>query len=174
MVDSDARAASSAPEMEGQESRLAYRTAKDKLQDAPQQADEQLNPINPKSRKRNRCYLKNGEYLLLPRCPERARCSTSACPHSSLGTTPQWPPISSISLEERLSVDREPTRGENAELLDTGSFSAPAALPDGFAPSPGRSELVLDTGATAHVACFKLLWNLKRLQEQHGYPAAVS
>ena len=59
--------------------------------------EEKLDGINPKTGKRNRCYPRDSENRLLPRCPLRGR--QSAGPASSLHSPrmESRPPYSSIS-----------------------------------------------------------------------------
>ena len=53
-----------------------------------------------------------------------------------------------------------------------GPFSVPAASHLGLIMSSEKSEASLDTGATANLACFKLLQRHNSLQAKSGAPAA--
>ena len=95
---------------------------------------ENLNGINSIAGRRNRCYLRNSEYHLLKKRPQRFRLRTGMVPAASfpkVSTRPTNPPISlepraeqpcKLSPRQETEEPREKSFSAYLELL--GSFSA--------------------------------------------------
>ena len=167
-AENDISAASSAAYVEGRQSHTVRQNAKRKCEDEPHRTEGKLHPIDPKRGKRNRCCMCNSGYHLLPRFPWRPARSTSVSSPSTSGGPHRRPPFSSISFEGRFSVDLDTAQNNKVDASSGGCFSVSANPSDGFVSPLEGSDVVLDAGATANLACFKRLRRHNSTLVQHG------
>ena len=140
--------------------------------------EQERNGINKRTGERNRCYGCGSEFHLLPKCPKRPDFAKG---DSYAPSVPSHAPRSSFSS---IAMDPVPPSGADAapavlppENRDEQSFSTSLDSGCQLICMRNDSVVVLDTGATANLVCFRWLAHHNTLLEQQGisrvptYPA---
>ena len=110
--------------------------------------------VNRKMGSKNRCYWRNSEYRLLPKCPLRGAPNRESSSGSALSRNvtlpldPQFPIGSPAHVQEagflsRMDVGNNCGQPLSAKLDPAGKFSSMDA----------NSVVALDTGAKANIVC---------------------
>ena len=138
--------------------------------------DEQVrNGFNRRTGERNRRCCCGGEYHLLPKCPKR----TNAPPANPSPSPPRnYVPrssFSSIAMDPASFVCSESSPPEaRVEGCTEQSFSTSLDPGCQLVCMRDDSVVVLDTGATANLACFRWLSRRNSLLEQKGFPRVLT
>ena len=126
------------------------------------QVGRRKNGFNRRTGERNRCYRCGSEYHLLPKCPVKQESKAPAPP--SVSPSRPRASFSSISLEE-------PPSGRNvAEQAFIPSLKVDC--PIFYAKE--ESAVILDTGATANLVCFRWLRRQNELLVNRGIPEVTT
>ena len=129
-----------------------------------------LDGFNRRTGKRRRRDRRDSEYHQAPKCPRRETPGGEFSPATqerAKATRPSYSPMSTdipvfAQEVERLGRDERPGAREQ-------SFSAPMDMGNLFLVSAEDSVVVLDTGATANLGCFRWLEQHTSFIAQHGF-----
>ena len=133
--------------------------------------EQERNGLNRRTGERNRCYGCGSEFHLLPKCPRRPDFTK---PDSSAQSLPNYAPrssFSSIAMDPApVTSDESPPVALPAENRNEQSFSTSLDSGCQLVCMRNDSVVVLDTGATANLVCFRWLSHHNALLEQRGLP----
>ena len=133
------------------------------------------NGFNRRTGERNRCYGCGSEFHLLPKCPKRASSSPANPSPSPPAIYVPRPSFSSFAMDPVPPVcSGSPPPEKKAGGHSEQSFST--SLDSGclLVCTRDDSVVVLDTGATANLACFRWLSRHNSLLERKGLPRALT
>ena len=134
-----------------------------------------LNGFNRKTVLRNRCYRRNSEYHLAPRCPWRDTLRRGGGSFSQERDRSQRPPYFSTSSDTPVVAQKAGSVGESeAGSEREQSFVGAADAGDVSMVSRGDSVVALDTGATAKLLCSSWLARHSRILERRWSPRVTT
>ena len=124
---------------------------------------------------REKCYRRDGENHLAPRCPWRDIPRKKMSPFLPESVRSRRPPYSSISLETRVL----PQQADSASESEPGSkceqsFATTVDVWEALLVSTMDSVVVLETGATANPVCLSWLAHQNSMLVKHGFPKVTT
>ena len=103
----------------------------------------------------------------------RGRVNTGMASSKPIDGPSRRHPYSAISFEKQKASDRGVARNDKGGLQCASSSSASTAPHVSLLMQSDEKDAVLDTGATANLACFKWLQRHNTLLVKNGTPAAA-